>query len=174
MEFDKETHIYSQDGKQYPSVTQIIHWGKQAFYPNDGRRERGEEIHRMIDYYDTIGIDSDDPHLYQWKEYLKSGVTIVDSERRFIEESWGYAGTVDKIILQDGKYAILDIKTGAYASWHKMQVAAYCHAAKIEKGVLLYIKEDGFEVKEIDSMQKWIGKFFVKLSEYKGNVNYEE
>ena len=174
MEFDKETHVYSQGGKQYPSVTQVIHWGKTPFYPNDGRRERGEEIHRMIDLYDTIGIDADDAHLYQWKQYLQTGVTVVDSERKFINEECGYAGTVDKIIMQNGKYAILDIKTGSYASWHKMQVAAYCYASKIERGILLYLKADGFEVKEVESYPKWMGKFFVKLSEYYKGVSCEE
>jgi RecB family exonuclease len=91
------------------------------------------------------------PFVKAWatlRETLK--FEIVDSELMVFHDALRYAGTLDRIVrMQDRELAVLDIKSGAKAKWHPLQLAAYALAYEeiteipIDLGIAVYLKETG-------------------------------
>ena len=119
LEFDEEDHIYICDGRIIPSVSTIL----KAFfndYANVSRsvleqaREKGTALHQAIEYYETIGQESD---LQEFKNYLflkkHFKFNVISCELPIIYEENGkvlFAGQLDQIIEMNGKRGINDLK----------------------------------------------------------------
>lgn len=119
VEFDEEDHTYICDGIIVPSVSTIL----KAFfndYANVSRsvleqaREKGTALHQAIEYYETIGQESD---LQEFKNYLflkkHFKFNVISCELPIIYEENGkvlFAGQLDQIIEMNGKRGINDLK----------------------------------------------------------------
>ena len=142
LEFDKENHIYLNDGVIIRSVTQIL----KELFPSkyDGIPENilnekakyGTELHKFIEIIEKKKPKRPlayikryyNPNIYQiesLKDYLeikkKYNIEITDSEKMVVYKDI-YCGTLDLKGTVDNKKAIIDIKTTydldeLYVSW---------------------------------------------------------
>lgn len=154
------SHVYMVDGRIVESVTQAI--GRAGLDPNKNfyneiACKRGVDIHKMLEYYDLGTLDiSSVSKAYQ--PYLKAYIlfcrfskpiwNIDGVEQTFYNEEYDFCGTRDRVgsILWNGKRVdcVLDLKSGAKASWHKVQLAGYSIDVryKVER-FGLYVKKNG-------------------------------
>ena len=160
--FYDDTHRYTVDGEEVPSVSELVRFLSRELYTDtpqyylDGAAQRGTKIHKAteaLDKYGSVEIDDD------LAEYLKAYVAFVKERTPEWEKiEWAvcneklYAGTCDRYGTLDGKQIILDIKTTATISgMHKVlygaQLNLYRLAVMKEKPVdelwVLQLKKDG-------------------------------
>lgn len=161
MKMDAD-HVYTdKHGNVYPSVSELIKPITAQTYNNIPKfvskiaMERGTNVHRCIEAWDDMGIDTSDeetkPYLEAWKEYrsdktdrlLASEIPVVN-----MEADVPYCGTIDKLYYNhpfDVLY-ILDIKTGAkpnIKAWGA-QMALYLnalHYTDVEFAKVLHIHD---------------------------------
>jgi hypothetical protein len=143
IQYDAASHRYTTDeGRTLPSVTDIIKSTGliDDTWFTDESRNRGSRVAQVtaLDDLDILLEDTVEdeirPYLDQWRRFLKeSGWRVGSAERRVFSEVWGFAGTVDRIMLRNvpSGPAILDIKTGQPSPWHHIQTAAYSVAYSI-------------------------------------------
>jgi len=166
--FNPAGHEYTEDdGTPIPSVTQII---KAAGIIDDRwytaeARDKGSAVHELAERYaDGVRVDNRGNPLAAY-EYVNSfaswmsdyGVFTLFTECRVYHKINGkaYAGTYDILADIGGKTVLIDIKTGARAKWHAVQLAAYAMARPVIDGVVqadpvnpdalavLYLRADG-------------------------------
>lgn len=126
VQFDEATHTYTLDGKELPSVTRIIRYlavdKANNADPNMAliARERGSAVHEAAVMYDYSGEIPDDfpaeyaPYLEAYVQFVrdyKPQWTLIEHAMGNDSDGIGYAGTLDRFGLIDGKFALLDIKT---------------------------------------------------------------
>ena len=160
--FTSEDHRYSDDaGNVYPSVTTVIErwWPVDTRWFNQAAAQRGTEIHAQTAAMDKLGMSVEDAmainpdhalYLRAWHAFCENNLhEWYWIEQRFVCEVLEYAGTVDRVAkLQDGKIAILDIKSGAPAPYHELQIGAYGVAAKmagldVSVGATVHVNDKG-------------------------------
>lgn len=119
IEFIHDTHTYIVDGIVTPCVSNILAYKFKDYsnIPQDILKrasDRGTELHKAIEDYEREGKQSD---LQEVKNYLflkkHYGFENVDNELPVIYEEDGrvlYTGTLDQLILLDGKLGINDFK----------------------------------------------------------------
>jgi hypothetical protein len=149
MIFNPAAHEYTEDdGTPIPSVTQIIKAAgiiDDRFYNADAR-DRGSAVHYMAERY-AAGFRHDNRgNLLASYEYVNSfaewmsdyGVFTLSTECRVYHKINGkaYAGTYDILADIGGKTVLIDIKTGAKAKWHAVQLAAYAMAYPVVNGIV--------------------------------------
>ena len=124
VQFDEKTHTYTLDGKELPSVTHIIRYlavdKANNADPNMAlmARERGSAVHEATVMYDYSGEIPDD-FPAEYAPYLEAYVQFVRDykpsweliEHQMCNATLGFAGTLDRFGVIDGKWCILDIKT---------------------------------------------------------------
>lgn len=175
LEFDPVEHKYSHQGFTVPSVSQIISnlglintFGFNESAANRGRlvHEITEKIDKQIDF-DAFDVDPDCVgylHAYEKFRNEFKGV-VIDSEFQVFDQINYYAGTADRVVEQTGARYILDIKTGAFQPWHKLQLGGYwnaCHEkyGLCNEGLILSLKKDGsFKVQVVDGMKQFANLF---------------
>jgi len=148
--FDEKAHIYYGDDVPMPSVTQILKAaGCMGHYKGTKARDRGSAIHEATEVWDTLKIVPDDECKYYVEAWAKfstdNKIEILASEQQVYNEQLWYAGTLDRIIRINGFIAMLDIKSGSKADWHRLQLAAYalCWPDEINLGMVVYLKPNG-------------------------------
>ena len=124
VQFDEATHTYTLDGKELPSVTHIIRYLAVDKAKNADQnmalmaRERGSAVHEATVMYDYSGEIPDDfpaeyaPYLEAYVQFVrdyKPGWELI--EHQMGNATLGFAGTLDRFGVIDGKLCILDIKT---------------------------------------------------------------
>lgn len=122
LEFIEEGHIYTFDGQEVPSVSEIIRFISKEVYGDIDEEtlqyaaERGTAIHKACEVLDEYGIVecTNDilPYLMAYKAFLEEHTV----EWELIEQSlyspdYGYAGTIDRYGMLDGNKVVLDIKS---------------------------------------------------------------
>lgn len=145
--FDPDSHLYLVDGVAVPSVTEILSplhrsYGKVNPSVLEYAANRGKAVHEALEAYDLGGELEATPETapyiqayLDWVQVYKPTWTGVE-QIVFCEEGW-YCGTFDRMgYLNDGKLAIVDIKTSqptreAYVSVC-LQTAAYAMAVMSE------------------------------------------
>lgn len=174
VEFTVDEHTYFYGGVEYPSVTTLIKewWPIHGFsyrkYPN--ATNRGIEIHELTALLDTGEITLDDvqDHVLECRQW----VSLVDRlhfqmlrvEDLFVNATWGYAGTIDRIveIPQRDEIAVIDIKSGSKAKWHALQIAAYAWSdPRVNAGYLVYMKHGKVQTSKVDlprAMDAWAAR----------------
>ena len=166
--FNEEKHEYTLNGEVLISVTQLLE--KHGLAPKyDGvdaellkkRAEYGKMIHKEIELYlknGTIGFSKECQNFIKWFEgqnrYEFRGSELMVYYKDI------YAGTLD-ILLCDTKsqcWVIVDLKTTSIiheesVSWQESlyAFAHYSNFPNLEnyKGMVIHLKDDVFEVKEI-------------------------
>lgn len=119
LEFIPETHQYLVDGILVPCVSNILAY-KFNDYSGVSREvlnrasEKGTELHKAIEDYEQQGIEKD---LKEFRNYLflkkQFKFENVSNEVPVLYEKGGrvlYVGTLDQIIMLDGKLGINDFK----------------------------------------------------------------
>lgn len=121
LEYIDESHTYIFDGEILPSITQILKIKFGRKYQNIDESilkkasERGMEVHKAIEEYETLGIDNANcKELYNYKflkkqfdfECLENEVPIV----LFLDDRPVAAGRIDLILKEGNNIGIGDIK----------------------------------------------------------------
>ena len=122
--FDEATHTYTLDGKELPSVTHIIRYLAVDKANNADQnmalmaRERGSAVHEATVMYDYSGEIPDDfpadyaPYLEAYVQFVRDYKPCWELiEHQMGNATLGFAGTLDRFGVIDGKWCILDIKT---------------------------------------------------------------
>lgn len=176
ISFDEESHIYTVDGKTVPSVTQILKFlsADTSEFANqilrDQAADRGTRIHEATIVYDYEGLDEEvidnDIYLYvkayadfvrdyRIKYYVLTEAPISNGE---------YAGTLDRLAFIDGRYTVIDFKTGTTVDPRKEAAQLYAYAQLLAEnafattdsykqfnGFIVRLKKDGtYSVQERD------------------------
>jgi hypothetical protein len=165
LEYSDKHHKYWNDGREIPSVTQILNRaGLVSPFAMDGEAQwRGSEVHRLCAEEDLSGISTDlrtiDPRLRgfirAWRLYRQeSGFLPVEIEKRIDDPSSQYSGRLDRAGIRSGLNGetvsmIIDLKTskaGSVADYVRYQLVAYAHAFQpghIFERVAVALKPDG-------------------------------
>jgi hypothetical protein len=136
LQFDKESHIYTIDGRVIPSVTQVLKdVGIINISPFSGGPETGTIVHEATEQYDIglLQVEDADPKIKGYLQaYLKflgdTGFNPIMVERRVYHHRLNYAGTIDRYGDLSGKPALLDIFTGVNPRPKRLQLVAYRQA----------------------------------------------
>lgn len=164
LEFIEDTHTYLLEGKELPSVTRCT--GLLCDYgsvPADVLRaacEFGTNVHKATELWDQGDLDEDaldpalEPWLEGWKKFLsESGFHVRNIESRVHSKKYGYAGTLDRDGILNGKMVILDIKTPTVVNPSTgPQTAAYQQAVeemtgeKIKGRYAVQLKANGYKL----------------------------
>ena len=162
LKFNEERHEYWDDGVKLPSVTEICKFTHAGAYENASPhlRElaamRGTMVHELCTQLDIEGEVDGVP--MEIIGYLNA---YADFKRDYSIKGWkwferpvggkelGYAGTLDRAGWIDGKFTILDIKTGSKINKLSLlaQLEGYAmateHMEKTQRLMGLQLKRDG-------------------------------
>jgi hypothetical protein len=172
------------DGKPYPSATTILEaypkpfallqWmkevGKNSDEIRDAAGRRGSTVHDLTERYDKgekidLLSESTGQPLYSMEEWSMFEKYVEFStrfspkhdliEQQVICPELGFAGTLDRICVIEGKKYLLDIKTsnGIYNSYW-LQLAAYRQAAFVNLG----FEVDGVAILWLNAKTRTSGK----------------
>jgi hypothetical protein len=141
LHFNEDAHRYTVDGVEIPSVTQVLALAGLTDWSHcsEWARERGSVVHRAIHIELTSGLDwstlPEPLHPYVSAELQAIedlGAEIIASELRVYSRTYGYAGTLDRLVRlpRAGKSVIAewDTKTGQVIDAYGLQTAAYAEA----------------------------------------------
>ena len=126
IELNEEKHIYTVDGREVPSVTQILdiltyqEFGKIDKATLDYASKRGSDVHEVTELCD-LGMYAEAEFDYEIEPYIRA---YLDFKRDYrpswdrieemvtcIDDNYDYAGTIDRAGRMGDRYIILDIKT---------------------------------------------------------------
>lgn len=140
IDFNPETHQYSLDGRTIPSVTQVLHEAgivDGQWYTEFGAL-RGNYIAQATAMFDEGDLDFESldpqlsPFVAAWAKFRRESGFVPESiEEQVFDDLYGYAGTLDRRGIFNGRPAIIDIKRGSCPAWHGLQTAAYARASRI-------------------------------------------
>lgn len=152
IEFEPEGHIYRLDGREVPSVTQILepYTGLEFIDKELLRRaaEFGTHVHDACHLFNMDELDRDSldpvlmPYVNAWERFLdESGAVVVLSEHRVASRKYGYAGTLDAIVHWGKSLRLIDLKTGtAVPKTVGPQTFAYSQAHSETSGERVYLR----------------------------------
>lgn len=143
LTFDEPSHTYRYQGKEVPSVTQLLDTALYNFamVPEDllqAAADRGTAVHLATELYDQDDLDESSlqpewvPYLDAWKKFrAESGFEIDFIERKVFHPTLHYAGTIDRGGRMNKQRWLLDLKTTSTVSHAAgVQLAAYEKAAR--------------------------------------------
>jgi len=159
--------------KLYPSVSTVIGWYDKLFgrwknYPVGNAANCGTGIHFQIQKYilDEFGIGEPDIEfpiikiygmleeerryklnrsMQMWFEFLRENKSYepLNQELALFYKKPRFAGRIDQYIKLDGKYTLLDIKTGGYWQSYDWQIAGYVillsQLVPVDRYICLYL-----------------------------------
>ena len=153
-DYDPINHIYKIDGRVVPSCTQVL--ASCGFIDSgwftEESRERGNEIHYLCEQDDirSEDLESQKGYLYlqSWKKFKKDFKPVfLEIEQPHFSETYQMGCTPDRIAEFNGDIWILDIKTGAKAPWHILQLAGnrLCTGYRSSRMADIYLCETGYK-----------------------------
>ena len=135
--FEPEDHVYTVDGEVLPSVTGIVDsadmfpFGRANESPTF-YMERGRAVHAACQYDDEDRLDESTvdeiivSRLEAWRKFRReSKVQIIANETPLWHPRLRYAGTLDRLVMWNGRYCILDLKCGKHVPAYGIQTAGY-------------------------------------------------
>jgi hypothetical protein len=120
--------IYQSDGQiMLNDLPAEAHEFDNAFY-----RERGKDIHKMIELYVKDGetmffgfSDESKAYMPAFAQFVKDHEIVWhDSEGALYNNEHGYCCTADLICTIDGIKTVIDVKSGQIKAWHLVQLQA--------------------------------------------------
>lgn len=162
IEFDEERHIYTVDGKQVPSVTDICnpitseHYGAINAAILEMASRRGTAVHEATQLIDLGVMPDDDPEVDAYVNAYLDFLLDYKPKWEYIEyigynADMGYCGTIDRAGQVGNEFWVLDLKTTASPT-KENYIATCCqteaYALMIGKDCackrkILYLKKDG-------------------------------
>lgn len=115
--FFDNTHTYTVDGEEFPSVSEISRFASREIYGDinqyalDNACARGSAIHKtteILDKYGKVECDEDIvPYIQAYVQFRKDfGISdYAYIEKPLANEELKYAGTIDRIYTMDEKFA---------------------------------------------------------------------
>ncbi len=115
--FFDDTHTYTVDGEEFPSVSEISRFASREIYGEvnqynlDNAASRGSAVHKateILDKYGKVECDEDIvPYIQAYVKFRKDfGIDDYEHiEKALAHEELKYAGTIDRIYTMDGKFA---------------------------------------------------------------------
>ena len=162
LEFDTKTHTYTLEGKEIPSVSELLRFCHREVYEEpdkflmDQAADRGTRVHLATQALDETGECEADPDIAGYVEaytkFLKEHEVEWEAIEYMVNCEDIYAGTIDRVGILDGKPTLLDIKTtskitgkhkimyGAQLTAYAWALADYCGHNKL---IILHLKKDG-------------------------------
>jgi len=135
--FDAASHTYTLCGKRLPSVTQVLEavgicdYSHIPYETREAAKKRGSEVHVLTQFDDESDLDEAtiNPelmgYLTAWRRFRTETElgrkSLVKIEHRGYHR-YGFAGTLDREF--EGRI-LVDIKTGEFPYWVRLQLAAY-------------------------------------------------
>jgi len=166
--FYDESHSYTVDGQELPSVSELTRFISRELYNDinqtvlDRAADRGTRVHKVTEALDKYGeAECDDdilPYLQAYLEFRKKHKCEWQHiEKAMYHPDLLYAGTIDRFGTMDGENVILDIKTTSQihtvsvtAQLTLYQMMAEANGMKVDALYVLQLKKDGkFTLKEI-------------------------
>lgn len=137
--FKEETHQYFDADIEIPSVTNILKSAGLINYGAAGSElqseeymMRGKAAHKCCELYEkgildpTTVDEAVEPYLDGYKKFKKdTGYKSKATELILFHDKRRFAGTLDGIGTIGPDQVLIEIKTGSYQPWHRLQVAAY-------------------------------------------------
>lgn len=167
ISFNESTHTYTVNGFILPSVTRIMRRLTEEKYNNDfaqarmnNASNRGSAIHEAIENFEKYGfLPTDD---FEYKSYFTNYLVAKRLEKfevigsEIMLTNGVYCGTIDLIVVKDGKVGIVDIKATSafFPDLLSVQLAGYSKLVQ-HIGIVpefhagLHIKESGYKFKDI-------------------------
>ena len=160
--FDSARHVYTLDGQQIPSVTQLLDAAqlvKGKKYFTESSRQRGSEVHALAADYD-LGVDlggileKSGVRAYVLG-YIGAAMALKPRweavEEPEVHPVFRFAGTPDRVGTVFGRPTVAEIKTGARSDEHAVQVALQAvlisHRLRIDpddiQRIVIYTKKTG-------------------------------
>lgn len=139
--FDEHSHTYTNEaGRTLSGVTTMLKDAglSDAQWFDDAAALRGTRVHVATALFDRgTQFEFDNipdecrPYFDAWLAFRKEvGVEIIEIELPVHSEVWSFAGTLDRIVrFHGGPLSLLEIKTGQWQPWHRIQTAGYRIAA---------------------------------------------
>lgn len=185
MIYDPVKHEY--DGGRSPSVTTVL---KAAGYIDDRwmteeGRERGSAAHELCERYangerfDKKGRElASLEYVNAFAAWMRDTMAYAITTECIIHHTLGgrpYAGRFDLLAEIMRKRRLVDLKTGAKAKWHKIQLAAYALARFDDENLInpdqcacLYLRADGSYKEDrasgaemVENIAKWKNSLFI-------------
>lgn len=159
--FKEDTHQYfDESGIEIPGITAIL---KSAGLINYGEKSselfsedymlRGKAAHKAVELYSKKSLDESTvdetiaPYLNAYKKFEKdTGYVSKVAELLVWHPQRRYATQIDNIGHLDKNLILLEIKTGSFQPWHKLQVAGQraclVDEMKTKKDFVLELKDN--------------------------------
>ena len=144
---------------------------KIACEERDKAADRGTLVHDLAEkYMHGESVEAEDEeickHLMSFEKFWRDNeIQMIDTELFMWHKDVPWAGTCDIIAKMNGKYAIIDIKTGGYYKSHEIQLNMYAELlSKItgeEIGILAGLYTKG----------RWIREPNYQLKKFKFNLD---
>ena len=144
---------------------------KIACEERDIAATRGTAVHELAEKYmhgESVESDNDEicKHLMSFEKFwLDNEIQLIDTELFMWHEDVPWAGTCDIIAEINGKYAIIDIKTGNYYKSHEIQLNMYAE-------LLSKITDEPIEIiAGIYTKGRWIREPNYQFKKFKFNLD---
>ena len=178
-------HVYhDESGVEIPGVTTVLKdvglidttwFTKYA-------RDRGTAVHLACALYDRDDLDESsihpdvEPYLQGWIRFKReSGFVPELIEEKVRSETYGYAGTLDRTGMLNGRRVLLDLKSGAPQPWTAIQTAAYSGCfGHLLKRYAVAVKDNGSyqltEYRDRNDWQVWLACLALRNWKHNGGV----
>lgn len=121
LTFNEARHEYHLNGRRLPSVTQtlspLIDYSSVPAAILQRAQQLGTAVHLLTELYDLDDLDMDSlseelmPYLTAWIRFRSETGFVPDLiEQRFHHPALGFAGTLDRTGLINGRAAVVDVK----------------------------------------------------------------
>lgn len=159
IQFDPDGHIFTYRGHDVPSLTNILKaagYIDGRFYTEDGRL-RGQHFHQasalldrnLLDW-DTLDSDVINYLLCYEKAKEELGLRVRENGiEKIVHKGSLWAGIVDRDLLWKGKKTIVELKSGSFEWWHRLQMVGYgATYPTMPQLLLLYCTPMGYKIDE--------------------------
>jgi hypothetical protein len=163
IHFDPETHTFSENGQQIPSVTTILKaggWIDTTYYTEEGRR-RGELVHKATALLDACLLDFSSfseeiiSYVLNYEKAREELKLDIRHSEHIVHKGRLWAGIEDREARWQGQLAVVELKTGEPTLADKLQVAAYgLTHEKPPRLLLLYLKPNGYKFIELPPTER--------------------
>lgn len=168
--FYDDTHRYTVDGEEVPSVSELTRFLTREIYGDvnqyvlDAAAERGTKVHKAAEALDKFGsVEIDDDlvgYIKAYVSFLKDNKPVWSKVEWAVNNGTLYAGTIDRYGEIGGRHGIVDLKTTAnidkghrvlYTAAQNLYRMAIEADNKVEFLDILQLRKDGtYSLIELD------------------------